>query len=197
MKKRGKYELGIREERGPQAARGVELHKSFEEAISTGSALPPEFTLYDDYVVALRAAGALPELKVAVDRSWKPLPFDSPDAWIIGILDLWLVRGTRADGWDWKSGKIYDDHVKQKEFYTCLLADACPEVEEFTFTNVYIDLGKNIPHKFTRQEVLETLRPRWQSRIELMERDTECAPTPSYACRWCPVSKAKGGPCPF
>lgn len=197
MKKKVKYDLKIKEERSPSAQRGTDIHKQFEEAVRNGSPLPPEFDFYNDYVVTLRSAGAQPELKAAVTRGWKPVDFESPDAWIISVLDLWLVRGNTAYGWDWKTGKEYDDHVKQKEFYSAvMLGTTPPEVDKFVFTNVYMDLKKATPHEFTRLEV-ENFQARWGNRIELMERDTECAPTPNFFCRWCVGSKAKGGPCPF
>lgn len=197
MKKKGKYELGIREDRGPQAARGVEIHKYFEEAVANGSPLPEEFSLYSDYVGRLRDAGAKPELKLGVSKDWEPLNYKDDSAWIVSILDLFVDQGTTGFAADYKTGKIYDDHVKQKEFYACVLSVHFPHIQKFTFTNVYLDLGKNIPHKWTREEVVEELRPRWQNRIEVMERDTDCVPTPNFSCRWCPVSHKKGGPCQF
>lgn len=197
FKKKARYELKVKDEPGPAAQRGTLIHSQFEEAIVNGSSLPSEFSLYTDYVNALRTAGAHSELKIAVDRSWKPCAYDLADAWLIGVVDLWLVTGNRGIGLDWKTGKEYPDHVKQKEFYSCMLADAHPEVEEFVFTNVYLDLGKNAEHKFTRQEIDEVLRPRWANRIAVMERDTDCVPTPSFSCRYCAASKAKGGPCHF
>lgn len=197
FKKKARYELGVKEQKHPAAQRGTDIHKQFEEAIVNGSQLPDEFRLYGDYVARLREAGASSELKVGVDRSWAPVSYESPDAWLIGVLDLWITMGRTAIGLDWKTGKEYPDHLKQKEFYCCLLADAHPMVEEFIFTNVYLDLGKNSEHRFTRNEVVNTLRPRWSNRIAVMERDTDCVPTPNFMCRYCAASKAKGGPCPF
>lgn len=209
MKMKGRYVLKIKEERSTAAQRGVDIHTCFENAVSDGVALPAEFSFYEEYVRKLRALGAKPELKMAVRRDWQPTDYDSEDAWLIGIADLWLVQGKIAYGWDWKTGKIYDDHVKQKEFYTCLLADAHPEVDRFVFSNIYLDLKDERTHKFTRfpqQEKdekgnwlpdVDLLRTRWGNRIAVMERDTECVPTPSFSCRYCAVSKARGGPCPF
>lgn len=197
MKKKGRYDLGIKEERGPQAQRGVDIHKHFEEAITNGTPLPPEFQHYDDYVGRLRSAGALSELKLGVTRTWDPVPYEDPNAWIIAIIDLWAVQGVQGTGIDWKTGKIYYDHIKQKEFYSCVLAAHYPKVNVFSFWNVYLDLNDRLEDIFGREEIEKTLRPRWTSRIEMMERDTECAPTPNFFCRWCAVSKRKGGPCPF
>lgn len=196
-KKKYRYDDKLKEESHPAAQRGKDIHASFEEAIKDGRPLPNEFVFYADYVKTLRAAGAYSELKAAVNRSWEPCEFDSPDAWIISVLDLWLVRGTIAYGWDWKTGKVYDDHVKQKEFYSAVMLNTLlPEVEKVVFSNVYVDLQKAVPHEFTRSEILN-LQARWGNRIALMERDTECSPTPNFFCRYCSFSKAKGGPCAF
>lgn len=197
FKMKGRYVLKIKEEKSPQAQRGTDIHKSFEEAILNGTPLPDEFDFYSDYVELLRGTGAQPELKVGVDRDWQPVPFDSEDAWIISVLDLWLVRGNVAHGWDWKTGKIYPDHLKQKEFYTAMMFNTLPpEVERVTFTNVYMDLKKAVPDTFERKDI-PNLQERWGNRIRVMERDTDCVPTPSFSCNYCAVSKRKGGPCPF
>lgn len=196
MKKKGRYELGIQEKRSPAAERGVSVHSAFEQAILAGGKLPKEFSFYDEYIGRLRMASPMPELRVAVDRDWQPTPYDNPEAWLIGVVDCWTVQGKVGYGWDWKTGKVYDDHVKQKEFYTCLLADAYPDVEVFKFCNVYVDLEEEKTHEFTRLDVAN-LRTRWANRIAVMERDNICAPTPSFSCRYCAISKAKGGPCPF
>jgi hypothetical protein len=196
MKKKGRYELGIKEERGPAASRGVDVHAAFEHSVLTGDPLPVEFAFYEDYIKRLRSCSAKPELKIGVDREWKPTEYDSPDSWLIGIVDLVADQGDTVYGWDWKTGKIYDDHVKQKEFYTCMLADAYPAANKFVFSNIYVDSKQEKTHTFTRTDV-DHLRGRWGNRIAVMERDTDCAPTPSFGCRYCPVSKARGGPCPF
>jgi len=188
----GKYNLGIRGSQSPAAARGSAVHTNFENAVQLQLPLPEEFAFYDEYIKKL--VGSQCELKLAVDRNWQPMEADAADAWLCGIIDLWNVQGTRATLLDWKTGKEYPDHVQQKEFYTALAADFHPEVEVFDTINVYVDLKKISSHKFTREEV-SNLRERWGRRAELMEKDTEYAPSPGPYCRWCDVSQRRGGPC--
>lgn len=194
LQMKGKYILKIRDERGPAAQRGIDIHKQFESAVQLQLPLPDEFNFYDEYVKKL--AGSSCELKVAVDRDWQPLPYDDPNAWLVGIIDLWTVRADRGTLLDWKTGKEYPDHVMQKEFYVALIGDHHPEVEIFETTNVYVDQKTVRTHRFTRGD-LENLRERWGNRIRRMEADDQYPATPGPYCRWCPVSHKKGGPCGF
>lgn len=194
--KKGMYDEGIRGKRSDKAQRGVDIHGYFELAILGKNELPKEFERYNDKIKALAAIGAQPELPIATHRDWQPAQYSDPEAWLIGIVDVWAVEGTVGHGIDWKTGNIYDEHLWQKEFYSCMLADAYPAVETFEFSNIYVDKNKIITHKFTREDITK-LRERWTRRIELMERDDECVPTPSMSCRYCPISHKNGGPCQF
>ena len=195
LQMKGAYELGIRGTQSPQSARGVEIHSIFEEAVKQQIALPSEFNFYDAYIKKL--AGASCELEIATDRSWAPTAADDPDAWLYGIVDLWITQGNRGTLLDWKTGKEYPDHVMQKEFYVCMIADHFPEIEIFDTVNVYLDQKTIKSHRFTRVGDIEHLRERWGNRIKRMEADDICAPTPGPYCRWCDVSKKRGGPCQF
>lgn len=198
-KKRYKYDERRDIPASPAAQRGTEYHAKLESALhpDNGDVCPPEFQFYADYLGRLRNLGAKAEYKFALTRGWEPVEWDSSDAWIIGVADVWVPSIPVAHVQDWKTGKIYESHVRQGEFYATSLFSYVPEAREIKATFIYTDLRKSPePKTYTRDE-LDGLRARWTARIERMERDSECVPTPGFGCRFCPFSKSKGGPCIF
>lgn len=197
-KKRYRYDERLSAPKSASAQRGTDFHAAIESAIQSPEPvpLPAELSFYDGYLGRLRSLGAKAEYKFAVDRNWNPTGWDAPDAWIIGVADVWLPSVPTAHVQDWKSGKIYDDHYQQGEFYSACLLGSVPEAVEVKATFIYTDLKKEQNRTYHRDQI-ESLRTRWTARVERMERDTDCVPTPSFKCDWCPYSKKKGGPCSF
>lgn len=198
-KKRYKYDERRPIEQSPQAARGTAYHSAIESVLERDQPAPaefPELGFYSGYLQRLRSLGAKAEYKFALTVEWVPTGWDSGDAWVIGVADVWMPSVPVAHVQDWKTGKMYDSHEKQGEFYATSLFSYVPEAYEVKATFVYTDLKKE-RNKTYHRDMLQSLRDRWTARIERMERDTICAPTPSWGCRYCPFSKAKGGPCQF
>lgn len=195
-KKRYRYDERRETPQSPAAARGTQYHAGLEGAIN-GTGLPDELSYYGDYVRRLRDNGAKAEFAFALRRDWSITDWDAEDSWIVGKADVWVPVSPVAHVQDWKTGKIYESHEKQGEFYaTCLFSYVPSEVREVRATFIYTDLRKE-RNKTYHRDSLEQLRSRWTARIERMERDTECIPTPGFGCRFCPFSKIKGGPCLF
>ncbi len=194
-KKRYRYDERLPTTVSSAAARGTEYHARLESAIN-GSPPDDEFSFYNSYIGQLRTLGAKPEFAFALRRDWTVTNWDADDVWILGKADVWVPGQPLAHVQDWKTGKVYDSHEKQGEFYAMSLFSYVPEAREVKATFIYTDLKKSREWTYHR-DMLDSLRSRWTARIERMERDTACAPTPSYTCRRCPFSKFKGGPCIF
>ena len=197
-KKRYRYDERRSTPVSPAAQRGTEYHAKLEATLQPdyGIEFPSEFQFYASYLGRLRDLGAKAEYKFALTREWTPVPWEDVNAWVIGVADVWVPSAPTAHVQDWKTGKIYESHEKQGEFYATSLFSYVPEAREIKATFVYTDLRQE-RNKTYHRDGLDTLRSRWAARIERMERDTECAPTPSFGCRFCPFSKSKGGPCIF
>lgn len=198
-KKRYRYDEKIPSPKSPSAQRGTDYHAVIESAVGAAepTRLPPELEFYDGYIGRLRSLGAKAEYKFAFNRDWKPVDWTDDTAWIIGVADIWLDSKPVAHVQDWKTGKIYDDHYMQGEFYsTALFGSVTEETYEIKATFVYTDLHKEQNRTYHRDQLPE-LRDRWATRVERMERDDACVPTPYLGCRWCPYSSRKGGPCRF
>lgn len=184
-------------ESSPQAARGSNIHAAIEAAVKSGGDIPEEAGhLVSTYLRGLRfsKAVALSEFDLKLDRQWKQVI--AGDYWYHGILDLLVLDDTKANVDDWKTGKMYKEHDDDKELYAIAVMSAYEHVEEVLTQYHYIDQGKMVPKVFYRHHV-EPAKERWTRRVLKMENESDFIPSPGYLCRYCPYSKAKGGPCRF
>lgn len=183
---------------GPAAARGTLAHAAMENYIKGElKQLPDEISFYQqflDNIIAHSDCELVPELKLAVDKEWKPADFDG-DYWWRGVLDLFLKHPQIVIVYDWKTGKVYDDHQDQREIYS-LGIFSHHDVDEVRAVHVYLDHKLNRETIYHRNMVPE-LREKWTGRVEKMLNDTDLIPSPGFYCRYCNFSRAKGGPCRF
>lgn len=180
---------------GPAAQRGVDTHAHVEAYIKGEMAtLPSELEHYTTLLDNIKKAGGHAELKVAVDKFWQKTDWEN--GWLVGILDSAVFQPKLLHVYDWKTGKLYDDHEKQADLYAPLAASLSETYEEITIHFVYLDQGKTKTWTYDQSKV-ETIRSGLANEIARADADTDMIPMPSMACRWCPYSKQKGGPCPF
>lgn len=180
----------------PQAQRGIDLHKCVEDKLKLGVSLPAELSHYDTWLESMRGPNCYPEHKVAVNRKWEVCGFEDPDAYIRSVVDLKYVVPQEIVNYDWKTGKMYDDHLDQKKLYAPMVFAEHPEVYSVRSIHVYLDLGRNVEVQFHRDE-MPALREGWDRRIAALENDFDFIPSPGYHCKWCPYSRLVGGPCRF
>lgn len=188
--------------RSPSAARGIDIHETVDGFVARriDGPLASPLDFYQGFLERLRnIAGVRSEAKSAVTREWVHLPgdWDGPEVYARAVYDVIVppIDG-QVEIFDWKTGKIYDDHVDQREFYSCLALAEYPEATRIRASTVYLDSNQ------TRSEIrfpsdLADARTRWTQRFARVETATEFPPNPQYGCRWCPYSKIAGGPCLF
>jgi hypothetical protein len=182
---------------GAAAARGTAIHQDIELfLLGTTPSLPDSLSIYHSWLTGLKGKEMYPEHKVGLGKDWTPIEFDSPDVWLRSVLDLKVLDGNEAYVYDWKTGKVYPDHVDQKTLYTITTFAEHPNLTQVTAMHVYVDLGKNTQVTYHRDQA-EQMKQLWQMRINRLEGDTSFLPRPDYGCRWCQFSRAKGGPCRF
>lgn len=187
----------------PAAERGIELHGAIEAFLTGKSAeLPHEINFYTQYLTNLKERYKIfPEHVICLTREWTPTTADAEDRWYKGILDLKAVgrdetAPTEAAVIDWKTGKIYDEHDDQKSIYSLAVFAEEPSVLRVRAIHVYLDLGKSREKTYDRSQMHE-LRAAWDSRVLKLEKEERWITNPSFKCRYCPYSTAKGGPCKF
>jgi len=144
------------------------------------------------YVDAFKAAGGTlqAEREITLTESMKPTGWFSKDAWFRIKLDITLLRGNRANIYDWKTGKQKDD-VTQLQLCCATLAIVEPEIEEFTAKNIWL---KNEPMKQVDGGVKlhrSELKKVWMDTLARVHRmrqawDSEVwQPKPSGLCPYC------------
>ena len=143
------------------------------------------------------------EKKLAFDSGWYLCPPVSKFASCVGVLDA--ARFTRRrnvdDGMleigEWKSGKPKDTHADQRKLYA-MFGMKTWMADEVRVTTYYLE-DTAPPERVVLKTMagFHKLAALWDNRIHTMQRDSICAPRPSWTCRFCDYAKDKGGPCQF
>lgn len=196
-----RYKDHLKSKPGGAAARGIDNHKTVELFVKGEiDGLPPDLDFYQGFFTGLRATDKFPEHRVSLRRDLTVCEWDDPEVWVQAVLDLKvLCSPSIANVYDWKTGKIYDDHDDQKELYALCVFAEHPEVREVRAIHVYLDLGQNREKTFHRDQVPD-MWARWRTRVSFLERLDEggiFVPNPGFMCRYCPFSRSQGGPCRF
>lgn len=189
------YILGIKGEGNAASERGTQKHdlleKYFKGEITYPSAdkcLAP----WQKYMKELKGYEQSAEAEVAVNQSWLPVAFDDPSAWFRGKKDLEVIWPTRKDIYDWKTGKIYPEHVTQGQAYVALDPD---DFDEYKVRFAYLDIPHHVQEwGYTRYDKAK-IRERLDRKIEIIRLDNEWKPTPGDKCHWCDLSWRRGGDC--
>lgn len=178
----------------------MEIHKVVELILKKEApieSLPSHLSLYSQFLSGLAGIG-LSEHSISLDKAWRVVANDSPDVWLRAILDykIHLPDQKKVLIYDWKSGKIYDDHDDQKHLYSLTQFAEHADVSEVEFIHTYLDLGQNRSKSY-RREWAEAGQQKWNHRVEVMETDDTFIANPTFKCRYCPYRRDIGGPCRF
>ena len=194
---KAQYIDGYRPPSNKYADRGTDLHGELESFFRGFGQYPyglPALAPWRRFMEALTVYKPHPEVEMAVDATWSPVPFDDDTAYFRGKADLKHDNMEASVLWlyDWKSGKIYDDHEQQGEDYVCLSG----EYENYIVSFVYLDQPLTVvPFKYSHSQRTMMIAKRKED-IERLRNETEFKPTPSnYVCKWCPLSWRNGGTC--
>lgn len=188
------YVDGVRSEPGKAAQRGTILHEALENFFNGGSYNYEDKTLapWRTYMERLTLSNPTPEGKIAVRGNWTPTHFDDPEAELRGAFDLMYVDRKVTEIFDWKSGKVYDNHKDQGEHYVAML----PETEGYYVNFVYLDQYDTVHRYFYNARDRREIQNRIADEVNAIRADTTFDPTPSNdACQWCALSWRRGGEC--
>lgn len=190
------YVLGNRYPSGPAADRGTQKHTLLEEYFTGAIAFPHGdscISPWHDYMSALLARNPVAEGEVAVRRDWSPCGFDDPTAYFRGKKDLHVEDGSILELYDWKTGKMYPEHVEQGESYVAM---SDPKYEEFIVRFAYLDMPHVVKEwRYARKDQI-ILREKYTNKVEIIRNATDFPPKPSEKnCDWCHLSWRRGGNC--
>lgn len=180
------------------ASRGINHHAIVEAYINTQAVeLTEGLEFYKNFFDSVLATDGdiFSELKLAVTEDWQPCDWEG--GWGRGVLDLLVIPkdAKKAYKYDWKTGKMYDDHYEQKELYAALVFAHYPQLEELEAIHVYLDLKKNTSRTYHRSQMAD-IQAKWSGKAAKLD-NPDLTPSPGFYCRWCGFSRSKGGPCRY
>lgn len=182
------YIHGNREPPNAGALRGTKLHdllEQFFKGLAPYSSGEPCLSKWRPYMEDLKSKGLVAEGEIAVFEDWTPAKFDDPSAWARGKIDGELPD----DIYDWKSGKIYDDHELQGLYYAAMRGGRRTHF-------VYLDIPLHVQDWEYSVDEIQEARGEIDNKIRIIRADEEWLPTPNYReCGWCKLSWRNGGTC--
>ena len=189
------YIDGVRDDSPkPAAERGTMIHDLLEKFFKGEVSYPDHVALkpWRRFMEQLTLKQPKPEGELAVDINWKPIAYDSPDAFFRGKYDLSFQDAGVVELLDWKTGKIYPEHEHQGECYVALTDEAIG----YNVSMVYIDKYDEVHRYFHNARDRLKLIDNIHKEITDIRNDEEFKVTPSEnACRWCVLSWRNGGTC--
>jgi PD-(D/E)XK nuclease superfamily len=185
-----------RESPNEQLAYGDQLHKSAAAWLTKGTTLPAGFdTVLQPWLDRLaRGPGDLyVESKLAIKQDFSPCEYFERGVWLRTIADVIKVSGRVALVWDWKTGKILEDHVQLALVAACVFAHY-PAVERIRSEFIWLKDDAKTTLELKRAD-LGTLWSSILPRVASLEAATvqdSFPPKPGYLCKkYCPVDSCR------
>jgi RecB family exonuclease len=183
-------------------ARGQAIHKELAHLVNTGE-FPEGATLpyREDWrrrLLHLHVAGARSEQQVAFNREWKVVPWYGANVWVRIVIDAILVRDDIVRVHEFKTGKYYPEHEKQKRLYALAALKLYPGHDAIVVGCDYIDQPDRADDlsKFIRAQEAGLEEEFAEFAAPLLREDVYPA-APGTHCRWCSYRKSNAGPCAF
>lgn len=201
-----KHLLRIKEPPGPALQRGRDIHKEGELYLSAKRKprkTPDSYGNFAGEMEQLRDLKPTVEQQWGFTQDWSPTEWFGHDVWVRNVLDVCVVYDdATSDVIDFKTGKKYGSNDEQMELFGLSTFKKFPELnlQHVTTRLWYLDVdpkeGNEVIAEFKAKEV-PALERDWAKRVRPMFNDRKFPPRPNSKCRWCFLSKAKGGPCRF
>lgn len=180
--------------------RGLEVHSGVDNFLSGDDCgVPGPARSFQSMMETLRGERDVRcELKFALSEDWQVLGFDDIDVMIRGVLDGIYEHECVIHVMEWKTGKWYAEHEKQRSLYALAGLALYPELDDVLVQTVYFDLSRveflelNRKYSPAHQRV-------WKGRADGVQPPQEYPQTPNWKCtgkkKWCDYHLSKGGTC--
>lgn len=198
-----KHLLKQREEAGPAMARGRDIHKIAENALILPAKgkwkCPPELKHFEDEFRQLRDMNPTVEQQWGFRNDWTPTGWFGSDVWCRVVLDAVVVYDDdTAVVIDHKTGKKYATNEDQMQLFALATFKKFPNVTEVSTRLWYLDQPVDNEVEIIYQKKDEAkIQKAWEKAIQPMFADRKFPPRPNDKCKWCFLSKSKGGPCKY
>ena len=185
----------VKDDPGPEAVYGTEVHLAAEEFIRDGKPIPDKYGFIRPVVERLAnfPGEKRTEMKVALRKEgteFSPCSFFDKEVWYRGIIDLLIINGERAHLLDYKTGKNakYAD-MKQLDLMAGAVFVHYPQVQEIKSGLLYV-VSNEFPKKVHVREKLGEYLSVFDDQLERLNAAMEHGvfnPKSGPLCGWCPV----------
>jgi hypothetical protein len=185
----------VKDNPGPEAVYGTEVHLAAEEFIRDGKPVPDKYGFILPVVERLAKfpGEKRVEMKLGLRKEgneFSPCSFFDKEVWYRGIIDLLIVNGERAHLLDYKTGKNakYAD-MKQLDLMAGAVFVHYPEVQEIKSGLLYV-VSNEFPKKTHTREKLSEYLSVFDEQLERLDDAMENGvfnPKSGPLCGWCPV----------
>jgi hypothetical protein len=186
----------------PALDRGSAKHAHVAHYLTTGEL--PERVEVEEYAAwfpllnNLRSSKAVPEQQVAFTRHWERTEWYGRDVFLRVVFDAIVVDPATGDVsvYEWKTGKRYDEHLKQMRLYCFAAMKMFPEARQVECVIGYLDEGpKTLPKLVCQRIVEKDLEKEFAEFSRDFLADDIYPASPGFHCRWCHYRKSNAGPC--
>jgi hypothetical protein len=185
----------VKDNPGPEAVYGTEVHLAAEEFIRDGKPVPDKYGFILPVVERLAKfpGEKRVEMKLGIRKEgneFSPCSFFDKEVWYRGIIDLLIVNGERAHLLDYKTGKNakYAD-MKQLDLMAGAVFVHYPEVQEIKSGLLYV-VSNEFPKKTHVREKLNEYLSVFDEQLGRLDDAMENGvfnPKSGPLCGWCPV----------
>lgn len=171
---------------------GKAVHKALEEYAKEKKPLPKNYDRFRGIVDTLLNISTefYAEREFALRIDYTPCPFDAPDRWVRGIVDLLIVDGETAFIIDYKTGSDKYPDSKQLKLMALFVFTHFPDVKLVKAGLLFLLKGSF----FTDEYMRDKMDDYWQdfkndlARIETAMETGKWNKNPSGLCKFCPVN---------
>lgn len=183
----------------PALERGARIHDALEAYVNGWQPEPPpEAVDWIQQLNALKDSGkAVTEGALGFDKNWALRPnWFGPETWLRVKMDVRVPEGGTLRIIDYKTGKFRKPSTDQIELYACTGPALHPGVQTIVTEFWFIDAGETYDRTYDVAEI-PALRRKYEGEVAHIYNERRWPTQPSLACRWCPFSKTRGGPCEY
>jgi hypothetical protein len=180
--------------------RGTTIHalaENFLKGKITGMPMP--LRKIARVLKGLKRAGVKAEEFWGVDDEFRPIK--KGVQWLVGKTDVYVLLGDVLYIADFKTGRIYPEHVDQASLYATMGYSLFPKVRKVEVEMIYIDQGETHSYTYTLAKLRYNLRY-WKAQGRKLMSATEFPATPGFpACVLCgyrsdkKLANGEKGPC--
>lgn len=179
---------------GDQQNYGKDVHAALEKRAKTRTPLPLDLKHHEPNVAGLLnmipGGQVLAEVKIGINREYKPCGFFDDDVWCRGVIDLICHDDQKALIVDWKTGKIRPDY-DQLDLMAALTVCLVPTIEKVVGAFYWLK-GRKTSHKIYTPDDTDCIWEGFERRVETFQeaiREQDFPPRQNFLCRkWCPVT---------